>query len=591
MKLVIQPFGCAPIERNIRVGTSWQRYELSAPSPAEWCFVLLGPDLAADDSESCTVWLDRIQFEQGQTASEYEPRSPVEAGITTRRAGNVFFDGEDAVVDVTVMNAGDETASITLTTTDFDDRVVETAQLIVEPTQTPCTRTVGLGLTERGFYRVRLAVNGERRPRGMRLAVIPRYARKDSVFGMNHAYPWDYLEEECVAAGLLQIRDWSLKWEDVQPKEGGASTSSRGDAQIDRPLSLASRCWVCYRSPRATGPPAPLPSVAAGPVPDIGGRTAYAPAATEFSRYVSETVAHYKGASAGGRCSTSRSTPTTPCLSTTATRARLRALCEALLAGAKAADPDCKVLANVAARRTARRHIEDMLGTGALDYIDAIDIHAYPGLMRPEKLEEGLRLLQDLMKRYGGPKPVWLTEHGYYADDDVEVTPARHGGFDIPLADERLQAAFSMRYNVMLLYHGVERILYHAGTCPGLNGDNREGTFFEYDGAPRKIYAALAAFAELFPPGCRALSELQWGEGVKAYLFDNGEKLVLASWALTEAAQTQVQWTDPRISGRDIMGNALDARSVELGEAPVFILCPRGMTAREVKGALEISRG
>jgi hypothetical protein len=147
-----------------------------------------------------------------------------------------------------------------------------------------------------------------------------------------------------------------------------------------------------------------------------------------------------------------------------------------------------------------------------------------------------------------------------------------------------------MRFNVILLANGVQRIFYHAGTCPGLNAENTEGTFFEYGGTPRKIYAALAAFAELFPPGCKPLGELDWGQGVKAYQFEVAGDAIVAAWQLPGGPPARVLWDAPEIEARDIMGNAMGGHSANLCDAPVFIV-GHGMMPGAVANALQCNRG
>ncbi len=587
-RLVIQPFGGAPVEREVRVGTRWARYELCAPVPAAWCSVLVGPDLRGTDRDTCTLWLDALQFEQGKEPSAFVPRSPVEAGMTTHRRGNIFYEGDDACVELTSHNRGAGPAEVVLSVIDFDDREVATHRVRVPAGEGPTTQMVDLGLTKRGFYRVHLSLNGVRQGRGLRMAIIPRYGREDSIFGMNHAYPWDHLLASCVDAGLLWVRDWSLKWHDVQ-RQPGPFDFSEADHHINRPLTFGQPVLGLLPFPASNWSSAAPDSVPAGDgYPALGGRTAYAPRSDrEFSDYVRATVAHYRGRIAWWQVFneplyTNHALPETHGYS----GRDYGRLVELFSQAARAADPDCKILAGIGGWPDGvGRYFAEMFETGALSSIDAVDVHTYPGLAGPESREPGLHQLRSLMEQHGGVKPIWLTEHGYYADDDVEVIPARHGGFDIPLPDERTQAIYSMRFNVILLANGVERILYHAGTCPGLNGDNREGTFFEYGGAPRRIYAAVAAFAELFPPGCRAVGELDWGPGLKAYLFETPAGPVLAAWRPRGEAGLRASWDAPGVRARDIMGNVLDQEAVALTEAPVFIT-GRGMTPEALRDAM-----
>src|SRR5439155_27142899 len=43
---------------------------------------------------------------------------------------------------------------------------------------------------------------------------------ENSPFGMNHAYPWDFLVRSAREAGVVWWRDWSAKWDTVEHKQG-----------------------------------------------------------------------------------------------------------------------------------------------------------------------------------------------------------------------------------------------------------------------------------------------------------------------------------------------------------------------------------
>jgi hypothetical protein len=573
-KLVVQPFAQPAIERDISVGTSWQRYEFAVTCPAEWSSVLLGPDLTKADRQDCVLWIDAVQFEPGSAASEFTPRARLELGLSSRRRGNVFYEGDPAAVEATVSNQTAEAVPLTLTVTDFDDRVVTTQTVAIPSGAAPHVRVMDLGLNQRGFYRVRAHLDGQEQPRTLRLAIIPRYRRADSLFGVNHAYPWDHLLQECRDAGLLWVRDWSLKWHDVQPQPGPFDFTET-DYQVNRSFAQGHPLLGLLPFPSSNWSSSASAAVAAGEgYPALGGRTAYAPRSdTEFSAYVRATVEQYRDRIRWWQVFneplyTNHALPHEYGYSGRDYGRLVMLFSQA----ARSADPGCRILAGIGGWPDGtQRFVREMFESGALAYIDAVDVHTYPGLAPPETLEAGLRVLRVLMREAGGVKPIWLTEHGYYADDDFEAQPVqRVQGWNAPLPDERRQAVYSMRFNVILLANGVERIFYHAGTCPGLNSDNTEGTFFEYDGAPRKIYPAVAAFAELFAPGCKALGELDWGPHLKAYLFETGNSLVVAAWRLPEAPPTKVEWDDTRIAVRDLMGNSLGIQAVDLGDAPVF---------------------
>lgn len=593
LSLGVNVFGGGTLTSAIRVGRAPARYQCVFTARARWSSPVVTVDLAQVGQPPTQLWLTGVQLEPGAQPTAYAPRQPVEAGLSTDRDGNIFFIGQKVVVNLTAANTAPTAAPVSLQVTDFDDQPVATKTLTVPPASPAFRQAVDLGLTRTGFYRVQVTVNGEAQPRPLRLALIKQHSRPDSLFGVNHAYPYDHLQREIAAAGIKWVRDWSLKWQDVQPQEGGPFDFSGTDFQIGRPLSNGQQVLGLLPFPSANWSSSAPPEVKVGPnYPANRERQAYAPRSeAEFTKYVSETIKHYQGRLRWWQCFnepiyTDYSLPQAKGY-TSADYARW---VKAFYQAAKATDPRAQVLMGISCwPSTGERYFRDLFAAGALDYCDAVDLHTYPGLSTPESTEQGLVNVNRLMQERGKVKPLWLTEHGYYGDDDPDTLPVRHGGFDVPLPSERVQAAYAMRFNVILLAHGVERIFYHAGGSIGLNADAREPIFFEYGGAPRRIYAALAAFADLFQPGVKPLGELNWGPRTKAYLFRQGPQLLVAAWLRSGSQPLTVTWTSKQLTARDLMGNPPPGRKVPLSAMPTFFVAD-GVTPEALAKALQRSR-
>ncbi len=215
---------------------------------------------------------------------------------------------------------------------------------------------------------------------------------------------------------------------------------------------------------------------------------------------------------------------------------------------------------------------EQFLAAGGHRGIDAVDIHHYPRMRPPEFIEELLEDLNRRMERHGGRKPIWLTEYGYYADDDPWAVPMPNSGFNRPLRNEALQCAYAVRWATLCLANGVDKIFYHAGTCDGVNRDSLQGVFFEYAGQPHAIYAAQAVMSHLFTTSCRFARKLSLGDGVRAYQFRDGPRGFAVVWAPAGVKAKPVALANERLMAWDIMGRPQKGRTFTPGGTPVYVV-------------------
>ncbi len=574
--LQVREFDGPTHEQTITIGTEWQRFQLAFKPTHPHVCVLAGPNLEDTDRTKATVWLDAFQVEAGDAPTEFAPRDKLELGLETGVTGNVFFVGRKPHVKLTVANATEKKANarVQLKLTDFWDAALPEKSVTLEvPPQSTAERVVDLGLSKRGFYRLRVKLDGtpDEAQQSLRLALIKQYLPQergnDSRLGVNHAYPWPHLVDLCRDAGIVWVRDWSLKWHDVEPEKGHFDFTET-DYQINRPLQAGQQVLGLLPFPSSlwasTAPPA---KQGEAPATAARRRAAWAPRnIADFENYVRRTVDHYKDRIKWWQVFneplyTSYSLPAkagyTPKDYARFVKAAYRA--------AKQADPECRVLAGIGMWPASRVALfEGLFEAGAYDFLDAVDVHTYPGLTPPEVHEEGFPNFIALIKKYGPQKPVWLTEHGYYADDDFEALPHRHGGFNVPLPSERVQAEYLLKFDVMLFANGVEKVFYHAGTCPGLHKQNTEGIFFEYGGAPRKVFAAVSALADLLSPDAKFVRELALGKERHGYVFQRS-----------------------KLAFVDFMGNRLAEREVALSPTPVYIV-GLGLTADDLAQAVRL---
>jgi hypothetical protein len=242
----------------------------------------------------------------------------------------------------------------------------------------------------------------------------------------------------------------------------------------------------------------------------------------------------------------------------------------------KTADPKALVVGGIAGHPGS--YTKEFIEAQGLQWVDALNVHVYPGLQAPEGYVEELRKLRERMAAAGKACPIWFTEGAYYADDDTPEEP-----FESWLArvdDEALCSAYQVRFDALLLAHGTEKIIYHSGTPGAINDEGVDGIFFEWDGAPRKMVAAQAQLTAMLGPDTKTLgvlSESPWVCG-----FHSRGKTVLIVWDDRDAGRT---CRPTRGKLLDICGNEVGA-SVQLGETPVYVVTDGALTADEAAGVV-----
>ena len=303
--LAVREFGGGSREKLVRVSRQWQRFSLAFKPTARWCYVLAGPDLrTAPDRPApptrATVWVDAVQLERTDQPTDFQTRLPCEIGLATDKAGNVFDWKE--LLRASLEVSGEESdrlreARVELRITDFFDREVW-SKAIERVEVGPTAIEIPAADSLRGFLRLhaRLTAGDITCQRTLRLAVIPVNRSGDSRFGVNHAYPWPHLLDLCRQAGLVWMRDWSLKWQDVEPEQG-RFTFTEPDFQIDRPRKHGLQVLGLLPFPSSNWSSSAPENIKAGDrYPENRQRAAYAPRdLAEFENYVAQTVAHYQG--------------------------------------------------------------------------------------------------------------------------------------------------------------------------------------------------------------------------------------------------------------------------------------------------------
>ena len=560
------------LRKEISLTTEWKRYSFTFQPQVDQIFVALGLDLEASKQDMGTIWIDGIQLEKNSEVTPYHLRSMVEVGLKTDRMGNLFPYGIEPKMKATIFNADEIAHSVNLQwqTTDFDDKVVYESSLMVDlPSGKSLEVPIPSGVQKKGFYRLHLqssdaevALN-----QSLRFAIIEPYDENkvdECVFGMNHAYPWAHLLDLSKQIGMCWFRDWSLKWQDVEPDKGKFEFTET-DYQINRVLERGLKVLPLFPFPSSNWSSSAGSDVGSEGYPGNRERMAYMPKdLTEFADYVRTTVKHYQDRLhvweiMNEPIFTDYSLPHAKGYKVEDYVQLLKVAYQAV----KETDPKAFVIGGIAGG--ANTYTKEFIENGGLQCVDALNLHIYPGVSVPEEYGESLRQLREKI----GDKPIWFTEGAYYADDDMPFKP--YSSWLKPLDSELEAAENQIKFNTVLLAYGTEKIIYHSGTPGSLNNESLDGIFFEWAGAPRKMLVAQSAMANLLKSPLRSLGCMKAPEKVKAYGFETGDQTVIIAW-LEEGAKLEISLAGKSWRVLDFQGNELKTDNVTLTERPVYFM-------------------
>lgn len=163
----------------------------------------------------------------------------------------------------------------------------------------------------------------------------------------------------------------------------------------------------------------------------------------------------------------------------------------------KSLDPNITVLGGAIANMNNTQWLKTVLDEGGLQAMDAIALHPYNHFAAPDvsKLSERLTQVVDLMKEYGEPVDIWITELGWYVvgENGTSSEKLRHTMYE--------QAAWNVRAAFEARAYGVSKKFiqysYIDSFCnPTYNEANygylRHGSREVVPYAAKQVYLAVA---------------------------------------------------------------------------------------------------
>jgi len=584
----------------IKLSTAWTRHALTFRPEEAYAFVYVGPDLAEEQLGHVDV--DGVQLEKGEGATAYEPRTEIEFGVVPSERGGIFYDSQPASLVLRGCNHGSSAVSLAVNfrVTDFDDKPVALPRQTLQiPERSNVQRKVAMPGEWRGFYRVVAEGDGAggRDLAELRLAIVPQRASTDSVLGINHAFVSADLIHLAAKAGVAWYRDWSLRWQQIEPVKGQFRWDI-SDLQIDR--VLRERVSVLPLLPPfpsadwASEAPADLPTRG---YPGVRLRQAWGPKdPRDLGAFIEQAVARYKDRI---RIWEFLNEPiytdySLPADSTGRYGGRRYSagdyvrLLETAAQAMRKGDPTCKVIGGIG---SGPRHLtEEVMEAGILKHIDILNLHMYPGIRPPEAYAPEMDRLLALFDQHGGRKPVWITEFSYYASDELPrdpFYPSESAWAEQRLLDSEKQCAdYTVRYFVVMLSRGVQKIFIHSGANGRVNEPNYECALFADEGAPRKLFAAMAVLTRLLGGSPACVGDRRVGQGAWCVGFETGEQSLLVLWQAGEQGGDVLALPSGNgLRWVDAMGVKLGGPPKQLSGSPVYLLGPVG-GAKEILGSI-----
>ncbi len=559
----------------------WQRYELLFTAQSDLCGVFFGPEGGGE--RPFTVLIDAIQLEPGDSATEFRPRFDVEAA--PRAASLSVRTSWPAPLPLAfdVVNYADQPRRIELrwTVTDIFDqpRGEGSAQRNLKPGQRLTVRipdaTAGKGVR---FARLSATANGFTLP-PLRCAILPYSPAPsaDTPFGCNHAYPWDDWLKVIKTFGIRWIRDWSLQWQVVEPQPGDLDPS-RAARWVLRQRRVGLRTLVMFPFPSsvwaAEQPPKPPKNWRTYRPWQIACRPRDMAA---FRRYIRECTRYFAPyidtwEIFNESWFTSYSLPRSFGYGPEAYVPLLKAAFEEI----KSVQPRSTVIGGYSGGYAHFAAYQTMHRLGGGQFCDAISVHAYPGA-EPEGLYKGWLAIHKLFR-----KPLWLTEFGYYADDDLPAS-YRPGHFPGLVENEFYQAAWSVRACALALQAGIDKIFFHVNWwhTPPLF-DRGHIQLLEPDGELHKVAVALSAMLRMLGDSPDPVA-LWTRDDAYCAIFRRRGRLVAMLWSIGETPAT-----GPAPEGRyyDMAARPLRRPPTSLTDAPLYLL-PSARTPKALQDALE----
>ena len=557
--------------RSITVTDQWQRYALTFAARDIFGFVEISTQ-TEDLSER--LWIDTVQLEKGDRATSFTSRYPVEVALHSKRPGGIYYTGDEVIFDVATWFRN-ETDRATMGLRVFDYQEKGVYQTRVDLADGTVAENIQLPVKNNGHYKLVADVEGQgfAYTRQTHFVIIYPYARtygnNEARFGTNHPYYSDLLQGLAQDAGVYWMRDWTLKWDNVEHEKGKWDFSAP-DIFFDRARRFDMHVLTILPDPSSSWASSGPPETRGRRLGDAYEDLWYLPKDMEdHRRYVRKCIERYQDVSGGWEV---LNEPYEGKTRNWRVEDTYGTLLEIVKDEADRVDKDLKVM------RCGLHYLEkdEDANADAARQADLLSEHTYPRYNDTQRFLGRVRETDDFLDKHRIETDIWYTEYGKYSNDDPNY---RHAGFDHYHAngDERTAAAYNVKYLVILFSHGVSKVFFHQRTWPlGLNNKGNRIHFdmlFDYGPRPHKFFPAVNALAWFLRPGTKPGRPVNEQGPLFAYGFDRPQDKVLIVW--TDKTVIKLDLAVKRLMGAvsiyNMMGKKLEGLD-SVGDEPVYVI-------------------
>jgi len=246
----------------------------------------------------------------------------------------------------------------------------------------------------------------------------------------------------------------------------------------------------------------------------------------------------------------------------------------------KKANPDAQVI-GVNCSGIDLDFTEQVFRYGGLQYCDVLAYQPYRIAPEVGHFEE-MAALRRLIARFGEEPPIWFTEVGW-GSEHFPFNDAQDLLAERPM---RRQAAFLVRYMVIIQAIGVEKVFWFAQSAggAGLEDYQRKTKRLSFYACQHLIETldAYTAVREVWPHGV---------DGLYAYLFTLPDRAVVVAWSANGPRTLSLKGLVEAVEVRDMLGEplpALGGDEASVSGEPIYLVFEETPSVLRARASLTI---